>query len=73
MDDNFDEKLGAVLRSVRESKNISQPEMARRLGVTKMTISHWETGKRFMHANKVKKYCDALGVTVQSVFDMMEE
>jgi len=70
--DEFDKKLGEILRAERESARLSQQDMADRLGLTKMTISHWEKGKRSMKASSLKDYCAVLGITVQYVFELME-
>ncbi len=71
MTDNFDKELGATLRQFRMRAKISQTEMANRLGVTKMAVSHWEIGDRTMTAKNLKNYCDILGIKMQDVFDRM--
>lgn len=70
--DEFDKKLGEILRAERESAKLSQQDMADRLGLTKMTISHWENGNRSIKASSLKDYCAVLGITVQYVFELME-
>ena len=70
--DEFDKKLGESLRAERDSARLSQQDMADRLGLTKMTISHWENGNRSIKASSLKDYCAVLGITVQYVFDLME-
>ena len=35
----------AMIRDIRETLNLSQDLMARRLNTTQKSISHWETGK----------------------------
>ena len=70
--DEFDKKLGEILRAEREATKLSQQDMADRLGLTKMTISHWENGNRSIKASSLKDYCAVLGITVQYVFDLME-
>lgn len=70
--DEFDKKLGEILRAERESARLSQQDMADRLGLTKMTISHWENGNRSIKASSLKDYCAVLGITVQYVFNLME-
>ena len=70
--DEFDKKLGEILRAERDSARLSQQDMADRLGLTKMTISHWENGNRSIKASSLKDYCAVLGITVQYVFDLME-
>lgn len=71
--DEFDKKLGEILRAERDSARLSQQDMADRLGLTKMTISHWENGNRSIKASSLKDYCAVLGITVQYVFDLMED
>ena len=69
----FDKELGTILRKERESRRITQQQMADLLGCTKMAVSYWETGKRSMYAETLKRYCAHLGITMQSVFGQMGE
>ena len=69
----FDEKLGYVLKKTRKAKKIYQPQIAKEMHVSKMAVSNWENGKRAMTAETLKEYCEILGVTVQEIFDKMEE
>ena len=69
----FDEKLGYVLKKERKAKKIYQPEVARKMHVSKMAVSNWENGKRSMTAENLKAYCDILGVPVQCVLDQTDE
>lgn len=71
MKDEFNIELGSVLKDIREKKNITQVEVAAKLGFSKMTISHWESGERAMTAKNLAQYCEVLGITIQSVFDRM--
>lgn len=65
----FDQKLGYVLRTERRAKKMYQPQIAKELNVSKMTVSYWETGKHSMTAEQLKRYCEVIGVSVQSVLD----
>ncbi len=38
-------EIGEIIRNRRENLNISQRELAKKLGVSKSTISRWETGQ----------------------------
>lgn len=71
MKEKFNVELGSILKSIREAKNITQSEVAAKLGVTKMTISHYESGERSLSTKNLKKYCEALDVSIGSVFDRM--
>lgn len=73
MEDNgFYKQLGAVMREEREKARVTQPEMARKLGVTKQLISFWESGRRTVSARHLVMYCHALGLTVDSVLARVE-
>ncbi len=69
----FSRKLGYVLKETRKAKKMKQPEVAKKLNVTKVTVSRWEKGDRNMSAKSLKEYCDVLGVSVQSVIDRTDE
>ena len=49
-DEEFYKNLGVVLRAEREKRNLSQQEIADKLGVSKMLVSNWESGQRRMYA-----------------------
>ena len=40
-------KFGDNLKQIRKSKNISQEELAERLGVSRQSVSKWETGENY--------------------------
>ena len=44
-----------------------------KLNVSKMTVSYWESGTNSISAEQLKRYCDALGVSVQYVLDQTDE
>ena len=66
---DFDVLLGSVLREYREAKKLTQSDVADLLHVTKMTVSHWENGKRSMKAEDLKRYCKVLGVSVRELLE----
>jgi transcriptional regulator with XRE-family HTH domain len=39
-------RIGGRLRWWRQRRHLSQAELARRVGVTQSTLSHYESGKR---------------------------
>jgi transcriptional regulator with XRE-family HTH domain len=65
--DNFDIKLGAALKAARKRKGMTQEQVANRLNVTKMAISHWERGDRSMYAADLLRFCDAVGADVNEI------
>lgn len=68
----FDIELGKILREKRKELGYSMEYVAQLMGITKMAVSNWETGKRSMYAESLADYCAILGTTMQEVFDLME-
>ena len=58
------------LREVRELHGWSQTKLAEEAGVSRDSISNYETGHREAYPSTAKKLADALGVTIA---DLMEE
>lgn len=52
----------------RERKELSQEALGGRLGVSDVTISRWETGKRRPDMNAQAAIAEALGVDVMDLF-----
>lgn len=65
----FDKDLGAAIKYFRKNKGYTQIYVAEKMHVSKMTISHWESGKRSMTAENLKRYCKVLDVPVQAVLE----
>ena len=40
------EKIGKFIAEVRKKKNMTQQELADRLGITDRAVSNWENGRR---------------------------
>ena len=43
-------QLGARIKELRKAKNITQEQLAARIGVSSRTIKHWEHGTRTPNA-----------------------
>lgn len=55
---------GAVIRQLRESKGMTQAELAQKLDVSSKTVSKWETAKGFPDVSLLEPLASALGVSV---------
>ena len=55
---------GAVIRKLRESKNMTQEELARRVFVSSKAVSKWETGQGFPDISLIEPLAHALGISV---------
>lgn len=72
-ENEFNKRLGYVLKKTRRAKKVYQPQIAEKMNVSKMTVSYWESGTNTMSAEQLKKYCEILGVSVQEVLDQTDE
>lgn len=55
---------GAVIKELREKNNVTQLQLADKLGVSDKTISKWETGKGYPDITLLEPIADALSVSV---------
>jgi len=51
-------KFGENLKQIRKSKNISQENLAERLGVSRQSVSKWETGENYPSMFNIMCLCD---------------
>ncbi len=61
-------KLGEMLLNLRKSKQLSQEEAAERLGVSRQTISKWETDQSMPDFDKIIPLCELYGITPDELF-----
>lgn len=55
---------GATVKQLREGKNMTQAELAERIGVSSKTVSKWETGKGLPDITLLQPLAQALGISV---------
>lgn len=61
--------IGSYIAQKRRTKNLTQEQLAEKLGVSNKTISKWENGKCMPDYSIIQKLCDALGVTLPELMD----
>ena len=54
---------GDYIRNMRKQLGLSQEQLARRVGVSQVTISEWERGVAY--PSKIRELAEALGVGVE--------
>lgn len=54
--------LGDALRIERLKKRMSQSDLAETLGISDVTVSYRESGKRKMNIDDFAEHCKALGI-----------
>lgn len=59
--------LGEKLIKLRKDKNLSQEEVAEKLGVTRQTISKWETNESTPDLNKIVPICNLYDITTEEL------
>ena len=60
---------GTFIAQKRKEKNLTQEQLAEKLGVSNKTISKWETGKCMPDYSVVKNLCEELGITIAELMD----
>lgn len=61
--------LGKVIKQIRQSKSMTQKDLAILTGFKQNTISNHENGKRLLDEEDIMIYAKALGITPQKLFD----
>ena len=55
--------FGERLLAYRNAVNLSQEKLAEKVGVTRQTVSKWETNQSVPDFDKILPLCEALGIT----------
>ena len=56
--------IGKFIAQKRKKKNLTQEQLAEKIGVSNKTISKWETGKCMPDYAVVKSLCEELEITI---------
>jgi transcriptional regulator with XRE-family HTH domain len=60
----------ALLRNLRETRNLTQAEVARRLGSPQSYVSKYETGERRLDFVETMFVCEALEISIEEFVKM---
>ena len=61
------EKIGKFIANCRKEKNITQQELAEKLGVSDRTIGNWENGRNMPDLSLFKPLCQELDITLNDL------
>ena len=61
------EKIGKFISECRKECDLTQEELAEKLGVSNKTISRWETGKNFPDVSLLQPLCELLNISVNEL------
>ena len=62
-------KTGAFLKELRKEKNITQEELAEKMGVSRRTVSRWETGSNMPDMDILIDLSDFYEVDLREILD----
>ena len=55
---------GATIKALREKRNLTQAQLAEKIGVSSKTVSKWETAKGLPDITLLQPLAEALGISV---------
>ena len=61
--------IGSYIAKKRREKNLTQEQLAEKLGVSNKTISKWENGKCMPDYSIIEQLCKELSVTLYELMD----
>lgn len=61
------EKIGKFILKLRKEKNMSQLDLADKIGVTDRAISKWENGKGLPDISLMQPLCKELNITINDL------
>jgi transcriptional regulator with XRE-family HTH domain len=62
-------KTGAFISLIRKERELTQKELAEKIGVTDKAVSRWETGRGFPDISVLKPLSEALGVSITELIN----
>lgn len=65
--------IGNFIEKKRKEQNLTQAQLAEKLGVSNKTVSKWENGKCMPDYGVIQLLCTELGVTVSELMDGEEQ
>lgn len=65
--------IGQFIAAKRREKNLTQGQLAEKLGVTNKTISKWENGKCMPDYSVIESLCRELDITLAELLDGEEK
>ena len=61
------EKIGKFIAKCRKNKNMTQQELAEKLGVSDRTVGNWENGRNMPDLSLFKPLCDELDISINDL------
>lgn len=68
----YREQVGEQIARRRRELDLSQAELANRIGVRPQTVSRWERGENLGHQRNLERVCEALETTIPELLAHIE-
>lgn len=62
------ERIGKFIASCRKEQNLTQANLAEKLGITDRAVSKWETGRSLPDASIMPELCAILDININELF-----
>ena len=63
------EKIGSLIKEIRKKNNLTQKELADKLGVTYQAVSKWETGLNIPDIAIIKQISEMYNIDINEILD----
>lgn len=63
------ERIGKFISLCRNKKNLTQSELANKLGITDKAVSKWENGRCLPDLSLMNPLCEELGITINDLIN----
>ena len=63
------ERIGNLIKQIRKDNNLTQAELANKLGVTYQAVSKWETGKNIPDIAVLKQISDEFNIDINDLLN----
>ncbi|PIR43343.1 hypothetical protein COV24_03185 [candidate division WWE3 bacterium CG10_big_fil_rev_8_21_14_0_10_32_10] len=65
--------ISKKIQDLRQKSNLTQEELAAKVGLSRVTITSIEQGKRKVAVEELSKFCEALGCTYTDFFSSSQQ
>ena len=70
---NIKQAFGKKIKEIRLQQNLTQEQLAERVGISPKSLSQIELGNNFISAENLEQVCNALNIQPKSLFDFEQD
>ena len=56
------------MKAARVLANMTQDDIADKMGISRQCVSHWENGKNNISASQLEQFCEIVGIKMNEIF-----